>query len=133
MRSNVHTLDVGAFQLGATMGSSPHILDSIVIPLVKGPKILDVGCGFGRWGVLLTTNYWETSGNPKGQPHLVGCDGYQPNVELARKAGFYREVIHSVFPPIPFPDHSFDSVLLIDVLSTSKKKRAGSSLLKPKG
>ena len=42
------------------MGGSPANLDPVVIPLVEGPRILDVGCGFGKWGHLCLTNYWET-------------------------------------------------------------------------
>jgi SAM-dependent methyltransferase len=99
------------------MGSSPLVLDSVVIPFVQGPKILDVGCGFGRWGVLLTTNYWETCGGKSGErPEIVGCDGHLPNVEQSRKSNYYREVHHIHFPPLPFPDSSFDSVLLLDVI-----------------
>ena len=99
------------------MGSSPTFLDPVVIRFVQGPKILDVGCGFGRWGGLLTTNYWETcSGDLTGQVEISGFDGYSPNVDLARRSGFYDEVRHIVFPPLPIPSDSFDTVLLIDVI-----------------
>jgi SAM-dependent methyltransferase len=105
------------------MGSSPCMLDSVVIPLVHGPRILDVGSGFGRWGVLLTTNYWETYRAERGvKPSITGCDGYKPNVELAMRSGFYSDVFHTVFPPLPFPDNSFDTVLLIDVIEHLKEK-----------
>jgi SAM-dependent methyltransferase len=87
------------------MGSSPSILDAVVIPFVKGSKILDIGCGFGRWGVLLTTNYWETRfSEALIQPEITGVDG------------FYCEVIHTIFPPLPFNDDSFNTVLLLDVV-----------------
>lgn len=93
------------------------MLDPVVIPLVLGPRILDAGCGFGRWGALLTTNYWETHGAPTGiRPSTKGCDGYLPNVELARQSGFYAEVIHAAFPPLSFSSNSFDTVLLLDVI-----------------
>ncbi len=93
------------------------MLDPVVIPLVLGPRILDAGCGFGRWGALLTTNYWETHrAKPGIRPSITGCDGYLPNVELARQSGFYTEVIHASVPPLPFPDNSFETVLLLDVI-----------------
>jgi SAM-dependent methyltransferase len=88
----------------------------VVIPLVQGPRILDVGCGFGRWGVLITTNYWETfDGHPIGRPDVVGCDGHLPNVEMAKQSGFYSKVHYLTFPALPFDVGSFDTVLMIDV------------------
>jgi len=105
------------------MGSSPSFLDAVVISFVQGPKILDAGCGFGRWGALLTTNYWETCfGEPAARPEITGCDGYLPNVQLARRSGFYNQVIHAIFPPLPFPDESFDTVLLLDVIEHLKNE-----------
>jgi len=78
---------------------------------------LDVGCGFGKWGNLLTTNYWETE-NPKKdeRPFIVGCDGYLPNVEMARNNSCYSEVKHIHFPPLPFDDLSFDTILMIEII-----------------
>lgn len=108
------------------MGSSPCVLDSVVIPLVLGPKILDVGCGFGRWGALLTTNYWETHlTKPDARPSITGCDGHLPNVDLARQSGFYKEVLHITFPPLPFSSDSFDTVLLMDVVEHLDEKNGG--------
>jgi SAM-dependent methyltransferase len=105
------------------MGSSPSILDAVVIPFVQGPKILDVGCGFGRWGALITSNYWETcSGGPTGRPEITGCDGYLPNVNLAKRSGFYTQVNHFIFPPLSFPDNSYDTVLLLDVIEHLKNE-----------
>jgi len=105
------------------VGSSPIILDPVVMPLIRGPRILDIGCGFGRWGVLLTSNYWETRGDQKAaRPEVIGCDGFMPNAVLAWKTGFFAQLVHAIFPPLPFKTSSFDTVLLLDVIEHLKKE-----------
>ena len=108
------------------MGGSPTHLDPIVIPLIQGPHILDVGCGFGKWGYLCTTNYWETYNPmpPSTKPIIVGCDGYLPNVEMSNRNGVYSDVLHVNFPPLPFDNFSFDTVLIMDVLEHIQEKKA---------
>lgn len=99
------------------MGSSPAFLDPVVIPLVEGPRILDVGCGLGKWGYLCMTNYWETfAPQPDHTPEVVGIDGFFPNVQKAIQNGCYRTVIHGLLPLLPFENQSFDSVLLIEIV-----------------
>ncbi len=93
------------------MGSSPAFLDLVVIPLIQGPRILDVGCGLGKWGYLCMTNDWETFAyQPDEIPIVVGIEGFFPNVQMAIQNGCYRTVIHVLLPLLPFPDQSFDRV-----------------------
>ena len=108
------------------MGSSPTNLDPIIIHLIQGPQILDVGCGFGRWGYFCTTNYWETHNPmpPPTKPVIVGCDGYLPNVEMSQRSGVYSNVLHVNFPPLPFDNLSFDTVLILDVLEHIQEEKA---------
>ncbi|MBF0310518.1 MAG: class I SAM-dependent methyltransferase [Magnetococcales bacterium] len=99
------------------MGGSPVFLDPLIIPLIEGPAILDLGCGFGKWGALCTTNYWETVAPvPQGRPRITGCDAFQPNVDHAMGSGFYEAVRQALFPPLPFEEASFDTVLLVEVI-----------------
>jgi len=99
------------------VGSSPTTLDSIVLQHVRGPEILDVACGFGRWGFLCTANNWETQTRTRATPPtVVGCDGYLPNVEMARRNGCYAQVDHIRFPPLPYAAKSFDTVLLLEII-----------------
>lgn len=94
------------------MSSSPCFLDPIVIPLIRGQTLLDVGCGYGRWGCLIHTNYWETEG---GQPMEVdGLDAFEPNVALCQRRGVYRKVWHQRLPgPL---EGRWDTVLASEIL-----------------
>lgn len=94
------------------MSSSPCFLDPIIIPLVQGRTLLDVACGYGRWGCLLHANYWETGG---GEPLLVdGLDAFAPNVDLCRKLGVYRSLWHKELPCTL--EGTWDTVLACEVL-----------------
>jgi 2-polyprenyl-3-methyl-5-hydroxy-6-metoxy-1,4-benzoquinol methylase len=107
------------------MGGSPVLLDPIVVPLVQGPKILDVACGFGKWGYLCTTNYWQTVAPIEGlRPEIVGCDGHEENIQMCRQYGCYSETLQAMVPPLPFDDQSFDTVLLIEILEHLTKEQA---------
>jgi SAM-dependent methyltransferase len=108
------------------VGGSPTYLDPIVIALIQGPRILDVGCGFGKWGYLCTTNYWETHNPmpPPTKPVIIGCDGYLPNVEISKRNGVYSNVLRVNFPPLPFDNLSFDTVLILDVLEHIQEEKA---------
>jgi FkbM family methyltransferase len=94
------------------MSSSPCFLDPIIIPLIKGKTMLDVGCGYGRWGGLVHTNYWETVG---GEPMEVdGLDAFEPNVALCTQKNVYRKVWHQQLPGTL--SGSWDTVLACEVL-----------------
>jgi SAM-dependent methyltransferase len=106
------------------MGSSASCLDPVIIPLIKGRRVLDVGCGFGRWGMLIRTNSWESYSYGSGNhAEIVGCDGFLPNVEMAHKSGHYHKVYHLLFPPLPFADSMFDTVLIADVIEHMKEEK----------
>lgn len=78
------------------MSSSPSFLDPIILSLIAGETVLDVGSGYGRWGVLLQTNYWE-SGLLK-PPIVDGLDAFQPNIDICYSRNCYRRVWKQIMP-----------------------------------
>jgi 2-polyprenyl-3-methyl-5-hydroxy-6-metoxy-1,4-benzoquinol methylase len=72
------------------VSSSWSYLDAVILPLLVGSTVLDVGCGMGRWGALIETNYWEA--HLDAPPVVDGCDAFAPNVERCRSRGAYRKV-----------------------------------------
>ena len=71
------------------MSSSPCFLDPVIIPLIRGESVLDVGCGYGKWAHLIQTNFWE-AGLSK-PPIIDGFDAFEPNIELCSKSNCYRK------------------------------------------
>jgi len=72
----------------------------------KPQSVLDIGCGFGF--VL---------GHLEGRvPRLVGIDMDAEGLEWARKAAPSAELVHQTAAELPFPDATFDLVVLSDVL-----------------
>jgi 2-polyprenyl-3-methyl-5-hydroxy-6-metoxy-1,4-benzoquinol methylase len=94
------------------MSSSPSFLDPIVIKLIVGESVLDVGCGYGRWGSLIRCNYWEAS--LPAPPKVDGIDAFAPNVELCSRQDCYRKAWQHLLPrPI---EGSWDTVLACEVI-----------------
>ena len=94
------------------MSSSPSYLDPIILSRIVGDTVLDVGCGLGRWGSLIESNFWE-AGLAK-PPQIDGFDAFLPNVEFSSKKSCYRSVWHQVMPS-PLTG-KWDTVLACEVL-----------------
>jgi hypothetical protein len=95
------------------MGSSPSFLDPVVLPLLRGSKILDAACGLGRWGCLMRTNYFELG---LADPPIVdGLDAYEPHVRHAMSLGVYRSVWRAELP-CELPRNVYSTVLASEVL-----------------
>jgi 2-polyprenyl-3-methyl-5-hydroxy-6-metoxy-1,4-benzoquinol methylase len=94
------------------MSSSPSYLDPIVLPLLAGGSVLDVGCGVGRWGHLIRANYWEAGLTEP--PPVDGVDAFAPNVDACRRGGAYRHVWLQTLPGEL--NGAWDTVLACEVI-----------------
>jgi SAM-dependent methyltransferase len=94
------------------MSSSATFLDPVVIPLITGTSVLDVGCGYGRWGALIRSNFWEAG--LSAPPAVDGLDAFEPNIGLCESSGAYRRVWLQRLPG-PLDGH-WDTVLASEVI-----------------
>jgi 2-polyprenyl-3-methyl-5-hydroxy-6-metoxy-1,4-benzoquinol methylase len=94
------------------VSSSWSYLDPVVLPLLVGETVLDAGCGLGRWGALVESNYWEAG--LEAAPAVDGFDAFEANVEHCRRRGTYRRVWQQTLPsPL---EGTWDTVLAIELV-----------------
>jgi 2-polyprenyl-3-methyl-5-hydroxy-6-metoxy-1,4-benzoquinol methylase len=100
------------------VSSSPAYLDPVILPLIRGETVLDVGCGYGRWGHLVQSNFWE-AGLSK-PPVVDGFDAFQANVDYCSKQNSYRRVWQQSLPS-QLTDR-WDTVLACEVIEHIEQK-----------
>src|SRR5579862_8028217 len=97
---------------GSAVSSSPTYLDPVVVPLIVGETVLDVGCGYGRWCNLIQSNFWEA--NLPRPPEVDGFDAFEANVDYCRRHNSYRRVWQQSMPsPL---QNQWDTVLACEVI-----------------
>ena len=106
------------------MSTSLLWLDPLVVSLVKGDKVLDLGCGFGHWGHLLTTHCHEMKDRQAvTAPTITGVDAFHGNIEFCRGHNIYESVHES--DAVAFlkdlETGSYDTVLAIDLIEHMDK------------
>lgn len=88
------------------------------ISLLKGKKILDVGCGSGRDAAYFKEEGYES----------VGIDMAEGMIEEARKRHAGCNFIKMDMIDIDFEDEAFDGIWMMATLSNLDKKNAGKFL-----
>lgn len=106
------------------MSSSWSYLDPVILPLITGETVLDVGCGMGRWGALIETNYWEAK--LPAAPAVDGCDAFSANVDHCRRRGAYRRVWEQTLPSKL--DGTWDTVLAVELIEHVAAERVDETL-----
>ncbi len=94
------------------MSTSPLCFDPYVINNLQGCRILDIGCGHGKWGYL-AKKYAPPEMAPR---YVTGIDVFEPHVAALRREGIYDDVQVADACCLPFDDQSFDSVIACEVL-----------------
>ena len=93
----------------------PQRIPEILIDKIKGKKVLDFGCGNGRYTKILSAH----------AKCYCGIDSSQQQIEKAKKKCPGIDFQHTDGEKIPFDDNSFDVILSTWVLSgiPDEKKR----------
>lgn len=102
------------------MSSSPSALDPVILGLIDGDRVLDLGCGYGKWGTLLRTCWFDTAHHRASgamAPALVaGIDRHKPNLQRLRGRDEYALLAQGDAFRLPFADKSFDTVLAVELI-----------------
>jgi len=80
------------------------------LPRKEGLKVLDIGCGTGET-MTFVKSFLDS-------PKVVGVDNSQVAVNFAKKRGHLVYKVDAL--KLPFPDNSFDVILLLDVIEHIK-------------
>jgi SAM-dependent methyltransferase len=84
-----------------------------ILQLPPGSRVLDLGCAFGFGTRMLTKRY-----------QAFGHDLSSSYIEKARRSTPSATFTHGPADTVPYPDGSFDGVLLLDVLEHVPDEKA---------
>jgi len=87
------------------MSTTTYALDEVVLNFVTGGKILDVGCGLGRWGHLIRVHLQVE----EIESEIIGID-IEKNY-LRKTRYIYDHTVRCDAAYLPFRQKCFDTVL----------------------
>lgn len=98
------------------VGYSPLELDPVVLPLVAGKTVLDLGCGYGHWGHVLRTHYH--SDDPSLAARVTGVDIHDGNIVFCRSTGVYDQLActDALEYLAPQPTRGFDTIIATELI-----------------
>jgi hypothetical protein len=98
--------------------------DIEVIRTIHPKKILDVGVGFGRWGILCREflDVWDGRFSPQDwQTEIIGIEAFKEYIQQYHSV-FYSRIIHSdVLEYLSSTKETFDLIIIGDVLEHFQK------------
>jgi len=97
-------------------------IDEAVMEVVKRSlpeSILDIGCGWGYWGISLSGVLYHLTGH---RPRLTGLDLWPPYLRFLAGTAVYRDLILATGDKLPFKESTFDCVVASEVLEHMPKK-----------
>ena len=91
-------------------GTSPADLKTALLPLIQGPKILDLGCGRGALAEILRR------ARPDAGMKLYGMDLSRTAEDLQQARSLYDVFLRAGPADGPFPGGFFDTVLAVELI-----------------
>lgn len=87
--------------------------------------MLDVACGFGRWGCLMRSNYFEWG---LSKPPIVDAiDAFAPNIDYVKKLNVYRNAWQAELP-CKIQPATYTTILASEVLEHLPEKAVEQTL-----
>jgi SAM-dependent methyltransferase len=97
--------------------SSDPRLPFAVIPLINSAKgiFLDVGCGFGTWGLQIRRFSCPS--------YLIGVDIWKPYLIYVKRRRIYDDLVLADATKLPFKEKSIDVSLACEIIEHLTKKK----------
>jgi len=96
------------------MASADVIIPEVTARIFECPfaSLLDLGCGFGKWGYLTKIRLKTI----KESAYILGCDVWLPDLRFCKQHGIYDDYVRCDVRAMPFKERSLDVVVACEVL-----------------